>query len=384
MVDKSCPWEEFRSFMPASERFAYFDHAAVAPISGPARTAIEVWAQQSSEMGDTVWPEWEKCVTRVRETAARLIGAKPTEIALVPNTTAGINFVAEGYPWRTGDNIVTLANEFPSNLYPWMNLASRGVETRRVAVEDASDGLRQVMNACDARTRIVSVSWVGYATGWKIDVGELVDWAHRHDILVMLDAIQGLGVFPIDVHSLGLDFLAADGHKWMLGPEGVGVFYIREDHLQLLRPLNVGWNSVVHSRDFGRCELDIRPEASRYEGGSQNMVGVAALGASLDLLSRFGLSAGASPLAERVVGLNHGIAERLEEVGASVKSSIDPAHGSGILSFDLPGRDLPAVRRRCLDAGVVLSVRNDWLRVSPHAYTNGDDIDRLMDALRTG
>jgi selenocysteine lyase/cysteine desulfurase len=198
---------------------------------------------------------------------------------------------------------------------------------------------------------------------------------------VLLDAIQGLGVFPIDVRSLGLDFLAADGHKWMLGPEGAGIFYIREDHLQLLRPLNVGWNSVVHARDFGRCELEIRPEASRYEGGSQNMVGVAALGASLDLLSGFGLSAEGSPLADRVVSLNRSIAGQLTQIGASIKSKLDPEHASGILSFDLPGKDLQAVRRRCLDAGVVLSVRNNWLRVSPHAYTNEDDIDRLLEAL---
>jgi selenocysteine lyase/cysteine desulfurase len=381
MIEKSVCWEEFRSLMPVSRRLAYFDHAAVAPIPGPARQAIELWAQQSSEMGDTVWPEWESCVTRVRQTAARLIGARPSEVALVPNTTAGINLVAEGFPWRPGDNVVTLDNEFPSNQYPWMNLVGRGVETRRVAVEEVAVNLHQIKDACDARTRILSVSWVGYATGWRIHVPELVDWAHQNNMLVLLDAIQGLGVFPIDVRSWGVDFLAADGHKWMLGPEGAGVFYIRQEHLPLLRPLNVGWNSVVHAHDFGCCELDLRPDASRYEGGSQNMVGMAGLGASLDLLSRFGLTPQRSPLADRVLELNRSIAEQLRAIGGSIKSSTDPAHASGILSFDLPGRDLHAVRRRCLDAGVVLSVRNNWLRVSPHAYINEDDIGRLVDVL---
>lgn len=381
MIEYSANWQKFRSQMPASGHLAYFDHAAVAPISGPARSAIAQWAQQSAEMGDTVWPDWERRVNTVRQTAAQVIGANAAEVALVPNTTTGINLVAEGYPWRDGDNVVTLANEFPSNLYPWMNLASRGVETRRVAVDASGVDLGRIEDACDDRTRIISVSWVGFAAGWRIDVQQLVQRAHRRGILVFLDAIQGLGVFPIDVHEIGLDFLAADGHKWMLGPEGAGVFFVRSDHLDLLRPLNVGWNSVEDSHDFSRCDWEVRPDAARYEGGSQNMVGTAALGASLDLLCSLGLSAKQSPIADRILEINRHVADRLSSIGAVIKSDLDPDHASGILAFDLPGHDLAAARKRCLQAGVVLSVRNDWLRVSPHAYTNEQDVERLMDAL---
>jgi selenocysteine lyase/cysteine desulfurase len=367
--------------MPASDHLAYFDHAAVAPISGPARSAISQWARQAAEMGDTVWPRWERRANEVRGTAAGAIGADPTEVALVPNTSTGINLVAEGYPWRDGDNVVTLANEFPSNLYPWMNLASRGVQTRVLAPDNVGVDLDQIEDACDDRTRIISISWVGFATGWRIDVQQLVERAHRRGILVFLDAIQGLGVFPIDVHAIELDFLAADGHKWMLGPEGAGVFYIRSDHLNLLRPLNVGWNSVENSHDFSRSEWKVRPDAARYEGGSRNMIGVIALGASLDLLCDFGLSKRESLIADRILEINRHTAQRLRTIGAEIKSSLDPDHASGILSFDLPGRDLAAARQRCLHAGVVLSLRNDWLRVSPHAYVDEQDVDRLIDAL---
>jgi selenocysteine lyase/cysteine desulfurase len=369
--------------MPVANKFAYFDHAAVAPLTAPAREAIVAWSAQAAEEGDTAWPQWAQRLERVRQNAANLIGAEPGEVALVPNTTAGINLVAEGFPWREGDNIVTLANEFPSNLYPWMNLASRGVETRRVPIEGIGVDLNRIADACDQRTRIISISWVGYATGWRVDVEEVVRLAHERGILLFLDAIQALGVFPIDVRQTGVDFLAADGHKWMLGPEGAGFFFARSEHLERLRPLNVGWHSVVHAHDYSRCELDIRPTASRYEGGSQNMVGFAALGASLDVLVQMGLASERSPLADRVVELNEYAAKRLEEIGAEIKSSRHDPHRSGILSFDLPGRDLASQRRRCLASGVILSLRNGWLRISPHAYVNEADVDRLMDVLQS-
>jgi len=383
MANSDKPWRGFRDLMPVSENLAYFDHAAVAPLPRSAAEAVETWSRQAAELGDTAWPQWEKRLNEVRRLAARLIAAEPSEVALVPNTTAGINLVAEGFPWREGDNVVTLANEFPSNLYPWMNLADRGVQTRRVPVDGIEVDLNRIAEACDQRTRIISVSWVGYASGWRIDVDQLVTLAYDRGILVFLDAIQGLGVFPINVHRTGVDFLAADGHKWMLGPEGAGLFYVRAEHLELLRPLNVGWNSVVHAHDFARCELDIRRAASRYEGGSQNMVGFAALGASLEVLSQFGLTSEASPLADQVLDLNQHAARRLEQIGAEIKSSRDRRHASGILSFDLPGRDLAEARQRCLSRGVVLSLRNDWLRISPHAYINEEDVERLLDALQS-
>lgn len=379
----SSRWQEFREHIPAARRWAYFDHAAVAPLSGPAAAAMQAWVQQAAEEADPAWPEWERRVEDLRTRVAKLIGADRQEVAFVANTTTGIGFVAEGFPWQAGDNVVTLANEFPSNLYPWMNLAGRGVETRRLNVPGPGLETAAILQACDSRTRLIAVSWVGYATGWRLDVEELVQGAHRRGILVFLDAIQGLGLFPLDVRQTGVDFLAADGHKWMLGAEGAGVFYLRPEHLDLLRPLNVGWHSVVHAHDFGRGELNLRREAARYEGGSQNMVGAVGLNASLELLARFGLSAASSPLADRVLALNALAAERLESLGARIMSSRDSARSSGILSFELPGQDPAAVRRRCLDAGIVLSVRFGRLRISPHAYVNEDDIERLVDCLRT-
>ena len=383
MFSSSDVWQRFRQKMPVARHLAYLDHAAVAPLSAPAGEALGRWAEQAVHQGDLCWPQWERRAQQVREVAARMLGAETDEIAFVANTSTGIGLIAEGFPWQDGDNLVTLANEFPSNQFPWMNLASRGVQTRRLPVATGRVEPEQILDACDQRTRLISVSWVGYASGWRLDVASLVSAAHERGIRVFLDAIQGLGVFPLDVRRCGVDFLAADGHKWMLGPEGAGLLFIRRELLDCLRPLNVGWNSVRNGHDFSRCEFDLRPTAARYEGGSANMAGIAAWGASLDLLVSCGLTPTDSPLAARILDWNERAVERLKQLGAVIRSPWQEGNRSGILSFELPGQDSAAVRRHCLHRGVVLSVRHGWLRISPHAYNDQDDLERLIDALRS-
>ena len=376
-------WADFRRQMPIARKWAYLDHAAVAPLSGPAQQALVRWSEQAACDGESAWAAWNGQVHQTRLRAASIIGAEADLVALVPNTTAGIGLVAEGFPWQEGDNVVTLGNEFPSNLYPWLNLANRGVQTRRVPVDGVALDLQRLADTCDDRTRIVSVSWVGYATGWRVDVDELTQLVHDRGALLFLDAIQGLGVFPLDVSHIPVDFVAADGHKWMLGPEGAGLFYLRREHLDLLRPLGVGWNSVVHAHDYGRIELNLRPTAARYEGGSQNMAGFIALGESLRLLQQNGLSPAESPVAQRVAEITQLACDELARIGARIISDRSAEHGSGIVAFELAGYDPAMVRKRCLEAGVAISCRGGWLRISPHAYVDEGDVDRLISALRT-
>ena len=374
-------WQELRRQMPVAGEVAYFDHAAVSPLPEPTRQAVIRWVKQAAQQGVLVWDEWATNVERVRDLAARMLGAALEEIAFIPNTTSGIHLVAEGFPWREGDNVVTFANEFPSNIYPWLNLKSRGVETRLVPVEGVVADPMQLLEACDDRTRLISVSWVSFCTGWRLDIAELLEQARRRGILVFLDAIQGLGVFPLDVSSLEVDFLAADGHKWLLGPEGAGIFYLRREHLDLLRPLIAGWNSVEHAGQLDRIEWRPRRSAGRYEGGSQNMVGIAALGASLQLLSESGLAADHSLLAERVLEITDHACQRLEKIGATIVSRREGEGRSGIVAFDLPGKNLAAVRRYCMEKKIALSCRNGLLRISPHAYVDEEDVGRLVGAL---
>jgi len=370
-------WIEFRRQMPIARRWAYFDHAAVAPLPAAARAALVRWVDQAAEEGDTVWLEWSRRVEDARRLAARLLGADPAEIALVRSTTEGISLVAEGFRWKAGDNVVTLDNEFPSNLYPWMNLAERGVETRRVATDAGRVDLARLAQACDARTRIVSISWVGFASGWRSNLDDLAELAHRRGALLFVDAIQGLGAFPLDVGRTPIDFLAADGHKWLLGPEGAGLLYVRREHLDRLRPLGVGWHSVVQGADYSRIALDLKPTAARYEGGSQNMAGFIALAESLELLLGFGAAA----IGRRILEITDLACDRLARAGYPIASPREADHRSGIVLFETPGRDPQQVLGRLQQAGVVVRMRAGKLRISPHAYVNEADVERLIAGL---
>ncbi len=371
--------------MPVAKTLAYFDHAAVAPLPSVAAQAITSWLEEATNQGDLYWPKWAKRVEIIRRNAAKLIGASAEEIALTPNTSTGINFVAEGFPWKEGENIVTFANEFPSNLYPWMNLHSRGVNTRVVPVEQGIAEINRLFEACDEQTRLISLSWVSFSSGYRFtneQLHEIVQEAHRRGIYVMLDAIQGLGIFPLDVAELEIDFLAADGHKWMLGPEGAGLFYIRQQHLDLLRPLMVGWHSVAKAFDFSNIDWKPRRQASRYEGGTQNMVGTLGYGASLELLQNLGVSTTVSPVADQILAYTQSARSQLKELGAEIHGSSDVEHLSGITSFTIPNVDLAQLRSECMNIGVVLSHRDGRLRISPHAYNNQEDLERLLNLIR--
>ncbi len=363
--------------MPVSRKWAYFDHAAVAPLSAPAGQVLREWADDLTANGAVDWSRWRRGLEEVRRNAATLIGAEAEEIGLIRNTTEGINLVAEGFPWKPDENIVTPRGEFPSNYYPWAALESRGVEVRRVETKTGRFDPADIAAACDAGTRLVSVSWVDYLAGWRNDLDALADVAHACGALLFVDAIQGLGVFPLDVRSTPIDFLAADGHKWMLGPEGAGLLYVRGEHLDLLEPRGLGWNSVRHAGDFSNDALDLKPSAARYEGGSYNMAGLHALGASLNLLLGIGIESISARLQEIIEELT----VELAGIGASVVGPRKRERRSGILSFDLPGRELSSVRKRCLDAGVVVNLRGGRLRISPHAYTDRGDVARLLAAL---
>jgi selenocysteine lyase/cysteine desulfurase len=260
-----------------------------------------------------------------------------------------------------------------------MHLADRGVETRLVPTTDGRVDYGQLADRCDTRTRIITVSWVGYANGCRRDLKLLGEIAARHGALLFVDAIQGLGAFPLDVRETPIDFLAADGHKWLLGPEGAGIAYIRRDRLPLLRTVGVGWNSVAQGSDFGHIELRLREDAARYEGGSKNMAGMIGLGASLETLLSFGID----NVAAAILEITDHACERVRELGYRIVSPRDGDHGSGIVSIDMPGVDVAAVRRHCLDRGVALAYRAGRLRISPHAYNDQGDIDRLIEALRS-
>ena len=381
-----------RSCMPVSESYAYFDHAAVGPIPKSSAEAIQKWTQQSLLHGDVHWPQWAKAASELRKDAGQLLNCTPQEVALIPNTTFGINVVSSGYRWnaRPGrkDSVVVLENEFSSNLLPWLALERRGVEVRRVSVPESGvvdiDAIRRML---DSTTRIVSVSWVGYFSGYRIDLAKLCDMVHSAGAKLFVDAIQGLGVFSLDVQTIPVDFLAADGHKWMLGPEGAGLLYIREGNLDLLEPSMQGWGSIRSAHHFSTSEMVLKSDASRYEGGSANHVGQIGLGKSLRMLLDHGCHQRNNPVAVAVLENAAIIEQGLRSLGASVyRARQFPNQDndlSGIITFTVEGQDPAQIRTRLLQDGVVLSVRHGRLRVATHAYNNIHDIERLFHGVRS-
>ncbi|MCA9133038.1 MAG: aminotransferase class V-fold PLP-dependent enzyme, partial [Planctomycetales bacterium] len=301
--------------------------------------------------------------------------------------------IAESFPWRLGDNVVVPDNEFPSNMLPWKSLERRGVELRRVAVAAGGElDLERIDQAIDGRTRILSLSWVGFASGYRVDVAAAVELAHRRGCLFLLDAIQGLGVFPLDVRQCPVDFLCADGHKWLLGPEGAGILFVQQQHLELLEPCGLGWNSLA-AGGFDPHSTRLKSTAARYEGGSTNMPGMIGLGASLQLLNELHGSnppaeqGGTTPLAAAVLDNVQQLQQRLQQAEFQVHLPPQVEHRSGILGISWEASQAPtesvyaAARQHCLRRGVVLSVRGGYLRASTHAYNNAQDMQRLVDAL---
>ena len=370
-------WMALRDeFAAVVAHWTFLDHAAVAPLPRSAVQALHEYAQSLAENGVAAFRRWFERVEQVRRLAARLLQApSPEDICFIPNTTWGINLIAEGFPWQSGDNVVLAAEEYPANQYPWLNLAHRGVEVRRVDSRGPRILANDLFAACDEHTRVLSVSSVEFASGFRNDLAALAEFCQKRDIFFFVDAIQSLGVFPLNVQEIPLDALAADGHKWLLGPEGAGIAYIRRDKLERLHPIGIGAFSVVHPWEFSRIELRLKPHAGRYEGGAYNMAGITALGASLELLLRMGLE----QVTERVLQLTDYLCEQAQRRGWTVFSSRLPREKSGIVSLIHPSRSAREVVQHCRQQGVIVNARADRVRVSPHAYNTYEEIDRFLE-----
>jgi selenocysteine lyase/cysteine desulfurase len=371
--------DDLRKQLPVTERWAFMDHAAVAPITEPARRAMCEYAEDIARNGDVYESQWTRRVEEVRQLAGRLINADPLDICFIKNTSEGIDFVAEGLPWQSGDNVIIAEEEYPANIYPWMNLASRGVELRFLESRERRLWIDDLRSLMDGRTRLVSLSFVEFASGFRNDLTAISSLCRERGVLFFVDAIQGLGGFPLDVGNTPIDFLSADGHKWLLGPEGAGLFYLRRDLVDLLRPVAVGWHSVVRPNDFSTIDFRLKPHAGRYESGTLNVAGITALGASMELL----LGIGIEKIASQVLQLTDYVSERLASAGFEVYSSRRAEDKSGIVSILVPGRDPRQVVRQCRDAGIVINQRAGRLRVSPHCYNTTEELDRLVTALRS-
>ena len=293
------------------------------------------------------------------------------------STTHGISLVAEGFPWRNGDNVVTVSDEYPSNIYPWLNLAARGVSLRVVPCREGRVSIDDIAEAIDQKTRLLTISHVEFASGFKNDLEALGALCRKREIAFFVDAIQGLGMFEIDVSRLSIDFLAADGHKWLLGPEGAGILYVRRDWIERLRPIGVGWHSVIASFNALGHDFRLKPSAQRWEGGSFNMPGLQAFGASL----RMFLEIGPEVVSKRINEIADLVRDRAKRLGWTVYGPNRLEDESAIVAIERDGVDPDRFVRFARDRGIALAARRGRVRISPHMYNNEQDVDRLAEAL---
>ncbi len=371
--------EQFRRQFPVTERWAYLNHAAIAPLPVAAVERLCGLAHTVAETGDRRWPERNEEVGRVRRLAARLLGASAEhEVAFVQNTAEGLSAVAAGLDWRSGDNVVSARCEFPSNVYPWLGLSELGVELRRIPERNGRLDLDELLAQVDERTRVVALSWVQYASGFRSDLARIGAFCRERGILFAVDAIQGLGALTLDVERAQVDVCAAASHKWLLGPEGIAVLYVSDRVVERIRPRHAGWRSVAHWVEWERHQLDYARGALRFESGTLNVYGIHALGASLALL----LAAGPEAVAARVLALAERVARGLGELGFDLASSRRPGETSGIVAAVHPRHSAGSLVRRLAAGGAVVAERGGRLRVAPHFYNTEDEVDRLLAILR--
>jgi len=364
-------WKAHADQFPVRDRLIYLNHAAVAPLCKPAADAIKNLADDALNFGSLHYGDWLAIYDGLRAGAARLINADPSEIALMKNTSEGIAAVALGLDWKPGDRIVGFREEFPANYFPWKRLEAKGIEVTWLSV---TDPLERIDAACRG-AKLLAISFVQFLSGYRAPLEAIGEICHRNNCIFMVDAIQGLGAFPIDVRACRIHAMAADGHKWLLGPEGAAIFYIDRELQDRVEPIEFGWTNVAAYNDYASRDMALRQDAGRYECGTLNTVGYAGLKASVAFL----LEVGVGNIAPVIRNLSDRIADGVRARGYELAcADRAPDRTSGIVSFRKPGVKPEEVVRLLRHQGITAAPRAGWVRTSPHFYIAPAEIDLML------
>lgn len=371
--------QNLRQLFPITQRAVYLNHAAVTPPPLPVVQAVEGQLRDVTENGSLNYRRWVAVKEHARELAAQMINARPAQIAFMRNTSDGLSTVANGLRWRAGDNVVTFRGEFPSNIYPWLRLRDAfGVEVRLCPEREGRIDLDEMIGMLDGRTRIVAVSLVQYASGFRVDLERLGRAARRYDALLVVDVIQAMGARPINVDAQLIDAAAGACHKWLLTPEGIGVLYLSDRALERIQPTLVGWVSVPNPEDYDNFDQPWRAGALPWETGTGPTALLHGLEASLALL----LETGVERIAEHLANLTDHLCEHIDPRRYDVISSRRSDEKSSIVSVrHTGGMSANALYAHLKRQNIITAPRGQGLRISPHFYNNIDDIDRLLKSL---
>ncbi len=369
----------FRELFPITKRYNYLNHAAVSPLSLPALQAIESQLRDVQENGSVNFPDWVATKEYARKLLAGMLGARPEQVAFMRNTSDALSTVANGLTWRPGDNVVTFRGEFPSNLYPWLRLREAfGVEVRMCEERAGCIDFDELARLIDQHTRVVAISHVQFASGFRIDTERLAQIVRRHDALLVVDVIQALGVVPINVEAELIDVAAGAGHKWLMAPEGVGYLYLSDRARERIQPTLVGWISVPDPFNFDDLEQGWNRGTLAWETGTGPAALFYGFKASLDLLTGLGVAEIAKYLEE----LTDELCERLKAKNYELVSSRLPGEKSQIVCIRHKAGTSPmALYAHLKDRNIITAPRGDRLRIAPHAYNLPEEIQNLIEAL---
>jgi len=369
--------DDLRALFPVTKNLIYLNHSGTGPISTRVRDAMAAEMEDVLQLGAAGLPKWYRKCEEFKERLGALIGAEADEIAITLNTSEGINIVAQGLNWRAGDNVVFPDTEYPANVYPWMNLERQGVEVRMVPEAEGSYPVEHLMSYTNERTRVVAVSHVQFASGYRIDLEKLGSVCRERGIFLVVDAIQSLGALPVDAKSMKVDFLSGSTYKWMLGPQGVGFFFIDRAVLDKVHPTWVGSDSMVNPEDYLNYDFTFAPGAKRFEPGTYSTIGVAGALAAVDLI----LEQGIGFIQDRILALTNIVREGAETKGWKVYSPWGAGERSGIVSIYKPGVDPESTRQHLLKNKILTTVRAGRLRLAPHYYLSEDEVHKVIELL---
>ena len=367
------PSDEF----PVLQHGLYANHAAIAPWPRVASEAVAAFARENAEIGAEKYSRWLLRESQLRRGLAGLLNAvSENDIALLKNTTEGICTVANGIDWRAGDNLVLPADEFPSNRLPWLALKRRGVEVREVDIRRTENPERALLEQIDKRTRLLSVSAIQWTDGLRLKLETLGQFCRQNNVLFFVDAIQQLGAMQLDVQACEIDFLAADGHKWLLAPEGIAVFFCREGVRERLQIHQQGWHMVDEPYQFDREDWQPSKTAMRFEAGSPNTLGQVAMHASIGLLHDVGMPRVESLIEENSRVLSAGLTDIS---GVEPLRQFDPQRVSGIVSFRALNKDPVEVQKELKQRQLSCALRGGGIRLSPHFYQAGRPVLEMLE-----
>lgn len=361
---------------PLTDELIYLNHAAVAPWPKRTGDAVIKFAEQNTRFGSHFYLDWLNKEAELHTQLQTLLNAPSADdIALVKNTSEALSFVAYGLNWQPGDNIVSSNEEFPSNRLPWESLADQGVEFRQADLHGADTPEDALFALVDGNTRLLTISSIQFASGLRIDLERIGEFCKRRGILFCIDAIQSLGAVQFDVQAYQADFVMADGHKWMFGPEGLGVFYTTPEARNKLKLTQYGWHMMKDIHNYENQPWEAHPSARRFECGSPNMLGIHAYSASLSLLLETGMAAIEAHVLEKSGYLTDAIDKNGQLVLLSAKQN---RLKSGIVVFKHRTVANEVLYQHLQKNGVVCALRGGGIRFSPHFYNTFEEIDRAL------